>query len=435
MFISHKLKKGETFSTVMKKHGVTDWKTTWDLQQNKPLRAKRKHADKVIEGDVVVMIDPKAKLQTLKFLGKTYFVPHEEMDALRAAVTKEIKKKFLPRLASVKAIYDDDYEYMADISTGFIAGWFAEILHTTKRTEPPTKELAESSKALDAVVKAVNAGDFDKMVSTITAADKALKAYVVAAEVYRRKMTDGATTGVKVVKFVDDYAFIVAAALATGGLGPLIAKGAITATQAAAATGAAAAYLKSVASVLGRSAAGEKQSAGQIGYTVVRDTLFGGAVGALGGVLLSGPIGKEVTKQLVREIGKELPGVVARMVHKNALTWVVPKSGVVATLGKDEVARIIVQGIMRTGYGGIMKNLLEYLRAKDGADLLVGAFKSACKGLSGKEPPAKVATAISDKLLDDGLAETLVKRQIKANSAAIQKMLEKAAEEKTAKAA
>ena len=161
MFLTHKLKNNENFKTVMRKYGVKDWNTTWNLPQNKSLRVKRKYADKVLPGDTLVILDPKEKLRSIKFAGMTFNIPDAEWDATKRDVVKVMETKFLPKLVALKKTYDDDYEYMWDIANnqGWLTGMMATIVENRSGAKMPTAEMNKTSKAIGKVQKAIKAGD------------------------------------------------------------------------------------------------------------------------------------------------------------------------------------------------------------------------------------------------------------------------------------
>lgn len=161
MFLTHKLKNGEDFKTTMRKYKVTKWDTTWNLPQNRSLRAKRKYADKILPGDMLVILDPKAKFRTVKFLGTTYNVPDAKWDATKRDCVKLIEKKFLPQIIALKANYDADYEYLWGIANnqGGLTGMLAAAVENLSGAKPPTAEMNKVSKAIGALQKAIKSGD------------------------------------------------------------------------------------------------------------------------------------------------------------------------------------------------------------------------------------------------------------------------------------
>jgi len=424
VFITHKLKKGEDFKSVMRKYGVKDWNTTWNLPQNKSLRTKRKFADKVEPGDTLVILDPKEKLRSIKFAGVTFNIPDAEWDATKRGAIKLMETKFLPKLISLKKIYDEDYEYMWDIANnqGWMTGMMAAIVENRTNARIPTAEMSKTTKAIGKVQKAIKGGDFYKIMVAMGEAETAMKDYVKAAETYRRKMTDGSTETVKFLEITRDGCFILAAALATGGAAAA-APGVFTAAELGAAMGAGSALLKSAGNEVGNVFANEKRSAGQISYAIIRDTYMGAATGALGGALFA-KFGAPIAKFLAKYVQKYAPTIVNVMLrnHETEVQWA---TKYIEQLGREEVAKIIADTAVRSSVSTIIKAITEWLKAKDGIDALVDAAGDVMKSLTGKEKEAAVGQKLADKLAANGAANTIVAKLVASNKAAAQKALDK----------
>ncbi len=424
MFITHKLKKGENFKTVMRKYGVKDWSKTWNLPQNKSLRSKRKYADKVEAGDTLIVLDPKAKLRSIKFAGITYNIPDAEWDATKRAIIKLIEKKFLPKLAALKKTYDDDYNYMWDIANnqGWMTGMLVAAVESYNKAKMPTKEMSKVSKEISKLQKAIKAGDFAKVVATMLTAESAMKDYVKAAETYRRKMTDGSSDAVKFLEITRDGCFLIAAACATGGAAAA-APGVFTAVELGAAVGAGTALVKSASNEVGNVFANEKRSKGQITYALVRDTYLGAASGALGGFLFA-KFGSAVSKFLGKYIQRYAPGIVRTMLRENHFPTAWGKA-MVDKMGENAVALTISDTAVRASMSTLMAAIMSWLKTKEGIDALVDAASGVLKSATGKEKASEVGEKLAAKLAASGAADKIIAKMIKDNKKSVQKALDK----------
>lgn len=435
MFLTHKLRKGEDFKSVMRKHKVTDWKTTWGLPQNKRLRTKRKYADQVQLGDTLVILDPKAKLRTVEFLGTTYNIPDAEWDATKRDIVRVIEKKFLPELLALKKTYDDDYNYMWSIANkeGWFAGMLAAAVENLSNATVPTKEMSKVSKSVDAVSKAIRKGDFAKCVTTMGTAQTAMQDYVKAAETYRRKVTNGATKGVEFLEFTRDNAFLLVGAMATGGVGAAAPSAAFTALEIGAAVGAGTALVKSASNEVGNYMAKNKRTTEQITFAIVRDTYLGAAKGALGAMVFA-KIGPAIVKPMAKYVQRGAPKIITVMLRENTMPskW---GQQVVAKYGEKATADLICDTAGRFAIAKIMTGLSDWFLSKDGLATLSVAASGVYKGLSGAEKDAVIGEKIATKLDAQGATRKVVEAILKDDKANIDKALRKKLDELEAEAA
>lgn len=423
MFITHKLKKNEDFKAVMRRYKVTDWKSSWNLPQNKRLRSKRKYADQVISGDTLVILDPKAKIRTVKFLGKTYNIPDAEWDTTKRDIIRVIEKKFLPKLIALKKTYDDDYNYMWSIANeqGWLTGMLATAVENLSFADVPTKEMSKVSAAVSNVQKALKKGDCLKIVLAMSVAQAAMKAYVEAAEKYRRRVTMGATKGVEFLEFTRDNAFLLLGALATGGVGVAAPAAAFTAVEIGAAVGAGVALTKSASNEVGNYLANNTRSGEEITVAIVRDTFLGGAKGALGAVVfskLSGPLTKDIAKRLQ----KEAPSVVQQLVKTGKINSVWAKA-VVNKHGLAVTADTIGIALGKYSVGKSIGWISDWCTSKEGSDMLAAAAKAVFKSLKGGEKDGVIGEKVSASLISTGATKKIVLSILNNNKSAIDKAL------------
>lgn len=429
MFITHKLKKTEDFKVVMRKYKVTDWKSTWNLPQNKRLRAKRKYADQVQAGDTLVILDPKAKLRTVKFLGTTYNIPDAEWDATKRDIVRVIEKKFFPKLLALKKTYDDDYNYMWSIANedGWLVGMLAAAVENLSFADVPTKEMSKVSKSVGNVQKALKKGDCLQVVVAMSVAQAAMKEYVEASEKYRRRVTNGATKGVEFLEFTRDNAFILLGALATGGVGAAAPAAAFSALEIGAAVGAATALTKSASNEVGNYMANNSRSGEEITIAIIRDTYLGAAQGALGGVVFS-KLSAPVTKGLAKGVKSKAPQLVGEYVKKNKVPsfWnkvVCNKYGVAVT------TEIIEEAVGKFSVAKTIGIIGKWCKTKEGADMLGDAAKDVFKSLSGKEKDGVIGSKVAASLIASGATRKIVELVLQENKALIDKALKAKAEE------
>ncbi len=435
MFLTHKLRKDEDFKSVMRKHKVTDWKTTWGLPQNKRLRSKRKFVDQVQAGDTLVILDPKAKLRSVEFLGITYNVPDAEWDATKRSIVRVIEKKFLPELLALKKTYDDDYNYMWSIANkeGWFTGMLAAAVENLSGATVPTKEMSKVSKSVDAVSKAIRKGDFAKCVTTMGAAQTAMQDYVKAAEKYRSKVTNGATKGVEFLEITRDNAFLLVGAMATGGVGAAAPAAAFTALEIGAAVGGGTALVKSASNEVGNYMAKNKRTTQEITFAIVRDTYLGAAQGALGAMIFS-RLGPMIVKPMAKYVQRGAPKIITVMLRENTIPskW---GQQVVAKYGEKATADLICNTAGRFAIAKIMTGLTNWFLSKEGLSALSAAANAVYKGLSGNEKSAAIGEKIAAKLDAQGATKQVVEAMLESSKSDIDKALKKKLDEVEAEAA
>ena len=422
MFFSYKLKKNEDFKVVMRKYKIKDWSGVWNLPANKKLRAKRKAADKVIAGDTLVLPDYKAKVWTIKFSGKEFKVPESELPAAKAAILKEIRTKFMKPLADKKKIYDDDYQYMFEIANGngWMTGMMSGVVENLTGAKLPTQQMSATSTKIKALDNAVRKGDFAAIKKGIKDADDAINAYVKAAELYRRKMTDGSSKGVKGLELTRDGCFIAASALAVTAAGPV---GVIAVAEVGAMVGGGAGFVKAASGEVGNVLANTQRSTEQIATNVFLSTLTGAASGALSGAFLAkfgGPIVTRMSSSISSNMGK----LVAE-IFKSEAKWLSAQIGMsIGAAGTKAGADVVAKVLLRSAMGLLTLELKKWLKAQ--ADELVAAGKSVLKSATGKEKSEVIGQKIGDKLVQGEVGKIIVKKLIVAKKKEIKGALEAA---------
>lgn len=422
MFIKYTLKKGEDFKSVMRKHKLTDWKGVWELKGNAALRKKRKYADKVEPGDTLILWDGRIKYHRVVLDGNTYMVPEKEWPATKKKIIADMNTKLLMPLFKMKKIYDDEYLYLSSLADeNAIAGFFAALVENTTKARVPLKEMNAATVALRDLQKKILAGKFDQVTPAGIKAQAAIDAYVEASEAYRRKMCDGATKGVKAVKFVDDYAFIVAGAIATGGASAVVG-GAFTAVEIAAAVGAGTALVKGVGNEVGRNIAGEERGFEEIAFTLYAKMIVGGAEGALVGKLLSGPMATEFFKQFSRILSNSFPRLV-QSVLKNEVAELLKAPSLMAAIGKEKMIEEAVKIVARTSANTLKVHAKKLISQNEG--LLVSVIKQVLKKLTGRESEKDMIGMIAKELASGKIAVEIARSVIRSNRKQIITELEK----------
>jgi len=422
MFIKYKLKKGEDFKTAMRKYKITDWIGVWNLKGNAALRKKRKVADKLEEGDVLVLWDGRIKYHKVELDRKVYLVPEKEWPATKKKIIADMNAKLLTPLFKTKKIYDDEYLYLASIANdNAISGFFAALVENVTNARVPLKEMNAASTALRDLQKKILGGKFSQVTAAGKKAQSAIDAYVKASDDYRHKMCVGATKGVKAVQLVDDYAFIVAGALATGGASAVVG-GTFTAVEIAAAVGAGTALVKGAGNEIGRKVAGEERNFEEIAFTLYAKMVVGGAEGALVGKLLSGSMATAFFKEFSRILSKSFPQIV-RAVLRDEVTALLKAPSLMTAIGKEKMIEEAVKIVARTSAGTMKAHAKKIFSQDEG--LLVSAVKAALKKLTGRESEEKLAQAIARELASGKAAQALARSVIKSNRKPIIKELEK----------
>ncbi len=428
MISEHKLKKGETFASVMKKNSITDWKTVWDLPQNKALKAKRKFADKVEEGDTLTIFDPKARVYKLTIGGKDHLLTEADFAEATKQTIANIRKKLLPRLSSLKAAYDADYEFMASLASdsGMLIGMLAAAVENLSGAKVPTKEMNAVSDAIKAVQKALQKEDLLDCVHTMRVAEEAMEAYVAAAETYRKKMVSGSETGVTVLVLTREGSFIVLSALLSAGAGTVLRAGAFSAMEIGAASGALTGAVKAAAGEIGDAAAGNSKSAGEIAYNVVKEAMFGAASGVLSGFIRGSDMGQEVGKRLTSKLVEYAPKF-AKMGVKARWYGGYQVAGTFDGLADEAVAEVVAAVLMRVSASIYLKTVMAEIGSKDHADECAKIIGAALNEMSGKESLSKAAGVIADGFAASAaFMERVMGRIAEAFGKAIDKELERA---------
>lgn len=428
MLITHKLKKGETFATIMKKHGVTDWKKVWDLPQNKPLKAKRKTADQVAEGDTLTLFNPKARVYQLCFGGRDYLLSEDDFADAQRQIIANIRKKLLPRLTALKAAYDEDYEYMASLAadSGALIGFLAAAVENLSGAKVPTREMNAVSDAIKAVQKALNKEDPAACVAAMVTAEEAMDAYVKAAETYRKKMISASETGVTALVLTREASFIVLSALLSAGAGTVLRAGAFSSMEIGAASGILTGVVKAAAGEVGEAASGNSRSVGQIAYSVIKEAYFGAAGGVLSGFIRGSDMGDEVGKLLAGKLMKLAPkwaqaGAKARWYGGYQV------SGTFEKLADETVAKVVAAVMLRVGTSAYLKTVLGVIGSKDHADECTKIIASALSSMSGKESLSKAAGLIADAFAESAaLVDSVLGKVAETFGKAIDKELHKA---------
>lgn len=422
MFFKYKLKKGEDFKSVMRKHKIKDWAGVWNLKGNASLRKKRKYADKVTEGDTLIIWDGRIKYHKVVLDGNTYMIPEKEWPATKKKIIADMNTKLLMPLFKMKKIYDDEYLYLSSLADdNAIAGFFAALVENTTNARVPLKEMNAATVALRDLQKKILAGKFADVPAAGQKAQNAIDNYVKASETYRCKMTNGATKGVKVVKFVDDYAFIVAGALATGGASAVVG-GAFTAVEIAAAVGAGTALVKGAGNEIGRKVAGDERGFEEIAFTLYAKMVVGGAEGALVGKLLSGKMATAFFKEFSRILSKSFPNIV-RAVLKDEVAALLKAPSLMTAIGKEKMIEEAVKIVARTSANTMKVHAKKIFSQDEG--IMVTAVKAALKKITGRESEDKLATLVARELASGKAAQAVARSVIKGNRKAIIKELEK----------
>lgn len=434
MLITYKLKKGETFASVMKKHGVTDWKTSWDLAENKGLKTKRRTADKVEPGDTLTFVDPRAKLHPVMLGGKTYHVPEGDMEHLQDEVKKLIKKVALPRLVKLKEAYDADYERLMDVTAGkegTIFGIIACAVENLKDAKPPTAEMNAFSKAIKNLQRLfASYGTFSNYLDAMNDLQKAADDYVYAAELYRSKMIKGNEAAVVLFDLTVTGLFIVVSALASGGASLAI-KG-FTSLELGAATGAATAFLKQAATEIGEFLVGHERTTGQIVYAMVSETMFGAGSSVVSSLLRESKIGTRIMKHIAGKVQERMPDYVDRLMVRGGLVEWDAKLKIFDTIGEDKVAELVSKTLMRASVSMVQKALIAVTSAKDHAEALFDATKRIVLDASGKESAEDIGDKIGAEVATDGLLDAVCDRLMADMMPVIRRTLEIAAEREMA---
>ncbi len=421
MFIKHKLKKGEDFKSVMRKFGIKDWDGIWNLKGNTALRKKRKYADKVEAGDVLVLFDGKAKYHRVALGSKTYLVSTSEWSTMTKKVIAEMNTKYLVPIGKIKKIYDDDFNFLQDLANdNSIAGFFAALVENRSGAKLPTKEMGAASAAILTLQKKILAGKFGEIEGAAKKAQDAMNKYAAASELYRRKMTDGATRGVKIVKFVDDYAIVVAAAIATGGASTVVG-GAFTAVEIAAAMGAGGALLKASSKEFGKKVAGEDRTAQEIGINIMAKMMAGGLEGMLGAKLLGGKYSSGAVGGLAGAVSKRMPKVVDKLVRVEGQSLIGSPS-LLKGLGTEKAAQEVSKLMARTTMGTVKVYCKKLIDEDD--DIVSGAIKIVLKKLTGTEDEKKMSAMVGEAIATEKNVVEVTRRIIKGQRKVIVKHLE-----------
>jgi hypothetical protein len=425
MLITYKLKKGETFSTVMKKNGVTDWKTSWDLPENKALKTKRRTADKVEAGDTLTFVDAKARVFEVTIGGKDFVLTEGDFEELQAEVFATLRKKYLPRLSNLKAAYDADHDFMASLVTdsGMLIGTLAVILEDLSGAKLPTREMNAVSDAIKAVQSAMKKEDLAASIAALRSAESAMADYVAAAETYRKKMNTAADVGVQVAYLTQEASFTLLSALLSAYLTRLTA-GAISARKISMISGALTGALKAASNEVGEAASGNERSWSEIGYNVAKEAIFGAAGGLASNLLRGTAVGRKVAEKLAvklqeKSVSYAIKGAKAGKFGKWKL------SGTLEKLPYDKVADEVSGVIMRVNVGIVIKVVLAELEAKDHADRCVRIVSDAIGSLTGKESLTKAADAIADAFAEcEEFMEAAFGRLVEQFQKAIEKLLD-----------
>lgn len=409
MFIKHKIKKGEDFKSVMRKYKLKDWKGVWNLKGNTALRRKRKFVDKVEVDDTLVLFDGTIKYHSIKMGAKTYLVSEKDWAGTKKKIIAELNTKFLTPLGKIKKTYDDDFEFLQSLANdNAIAGFFAALVEDLSGAKLPTAEMGKASAAIRDLQKKILAGKFAEIGPAGAKAQAAMDAYAKAAETYRTKMTNGATKGVKAVKFVDDYAFIVVGAIATGGASAVVG-GTFTVIEIGAAVGAGTAFLKASSSEIGKKVSGEDRSAQEISFSIYSKMLGGGLEGAIVGKLLGGKMAAEFFKQFSAILAKSFPRTVTALIKVEAESLIKSPS-LLAGLGKERAVAEMVKILTRTSAGTIKAHAKKVLDSEK--DILASAIKSVLKAMTGKESEKKLIENVAKHLAASNAAEKIARSVI-----------------------
>jgi hypothetical protein len=432
MLITHKLRKGETFATVMKKYAVKDWKATWDLAQNKALKAKRKTADRVEPGDTLMVIDPSARFYEITFAKQTFMVPEAEMADVRKAISAAFKKKALPRLIKLKAAYDADYEYMADLAvgSGMLTGFLVQLLEDRSGARLPTKEMNAVATAIKDATRATNAADFAGQVDAMRALESAMADYVAAAEKYRSKMIGAAEVGVVAATITREGAFLLLSALASGGAGTVCRV--MTSLEIGVAMGAASSLIKAGSDEIGQFMAGEERSASEVTYSMVREFFVGGASGLASGFLRNTKIAQGIQSKLAATVMKAMPRYFKQMARNGRLMKFDLKSKAWERMDAEDRADFLIRVFNRMGVSGAIKGILAWTKTREGIDLQVAAIGDAVSGLTGKESLREVGEKIGAAILTDDVIDSIMASILAANRDDIERLLDKEPEKKAA---
>ena len=421
MFITYKLKKTEDFKAVARKYKLKDWKTTWGLPQNKRLRSQRKYIDKVQAGDTLVILDPKATLRTVKFLGTTYNIPDAEWDTTKREVMRAIERKFLPKLVALKKTYDDDYNYMWSIANenGFVTGLLATVVENLSFADVPTKEMSAVSKSVDNVRKALKKRDVLACIFAMAAAQAAMKKYVDASEKYRKRVTGASTGGVEFLEFTRDKSFQLLGILAKVGIVMATPAAAFKPVEIGAAVGAGTALIKSASNEVGNYLANNPRTSSEITLTILKDTYLGAAEGAFGAFVFSKVQG-DVSKEIAKKMRTNAPVTVETMIKGGKIKskWteiLMNKHGAAVT------SDVVAISLERYAVGTCIKWVTDWAKTKSGVTMLGESAISSMGAMKGTEKDAAVGKKMGASLISAGAIDEIVAHAIKQKKAAIDK--------------
>jgi hypothetical protein len=433
MLITHKLKKGETFATVMKKHGVTDWKTSWDLPENKGLKARRRTADKVEPGDTLTFVDPKARLHRIVLSGKTYHVPEADFEAMCEDVKALIRKKVLPELSRLKAIYDDDYLRLMNITSGgegTIYGIIACAAENLSGAVPPTWEMNNVAADINKLKGLIKSGaDFAEQLAALRRLQTSLDDYVKASNDYHDKMVTGHKRVIVAADLTATGLFILLNSM-TSGAASLAVKG-FSSLEIGAAIGAANAFLKAAATELGEALVGNERSAGEVTYNLVSEFFFGAASSALSSVIRDTPIGRRIKQRLAEKIRDGMADYVDRLMVRSGLAkWNLDRR-IYDVLSEKDISELVATHLMRSGISVTLKAAIAVFEAKEHAEALFDAAKTALSEATGKEKPEAIGDSIADAFATETVLDAVGDRLLADIKPGVVKALEAAAEAKS----
>lgn len=422
MFKEYTVRKGDSFETICKKHGLAkgDQTKIWKAKQNARIRGKRKSPDDLSPGDKIWMPDPGATLVEVTLNGARFYLTEKEYAAYRKKVQAKLAKGVFAQAQLAYANTYSQFRTLNEMPGNSALALATVIIQWVGWTSLDHGKQQAAHNALFALKNAIAKGDGAAIKTAMDAFGPAMDAFARDVNTYTDRMMIGGKYAEWGARMTRDAGYKAAEALASrvfkrcpGAIGDALEAGSVS-------------TLFAMADEIGKALAGQKPMSMKIVWSSIKKGMADGVVAALNnglGKKISGMIGQRLALQLMKP--KVLVAIVGK-IAKSPLGQKLIGDHLRGKIGEEMAKRVLVKRladeIKSAGTGTFVPMLTGWCMDKFG--VLTKAVVDAVKGGKGSEGEEALANAALAKLPVERMLTDVVEEMLGKRIGAIGKALE-----------